>query len=689
MNKYRFTGYSVKFGRLLFVVGGALLIPGMTLAASLVAGGGYSVVSDEDAPGRAAEYRENESSPTFDLQALVGSDKKHLYLNAGYSSENDYRVESSLDVMTVLHVNLRLEKLFHNLDHIPYQSGIADSRNLAVTYNSPLITGDDSVTRADYSDQNPADEYSLDAQTFQLDMRYKLPDIPAHINLGYWRYQKEGSRQLRFMDEDCATACHLQSRTRKLDRVTNEFTASADSHLGFFDLIVSYLYRDFKDQEDTPRDTFSAIDGRRLAGSAEHSEDPDSKMQEATLAVHTSLSGGIVANLSYTLGKRENQSLLKTVSPVEAEVNYYKAAGDFAFTPSDTVSMILRLRQLDMNYDNSDTITSSLIPAVAPVRENLDFKENVIELISTWRLNRKLQLKALLKRGETQRDNVDTTFASGWQPPAEEIKSTFKMGGYYKSRNDRRLNVNTTYTFEKNSVPAYATSSYDSHELSISTSFQPALSWGVNATARAGVDLANYTDSRLIPSGVYAFERNRERQKQNVTFGIWTVPARRVSLNFNYGFFRTDITQDLLFGNDADPQSGLTTSLTAVESGHTFMDRDVEFLQQVHMLSADLGVQLSNSVRLRLAGRYVRATAEYSPDFDYQTEMDYLATAEGLADIGRIDLVQSGAETGIDWRVMERLRCGAEISYVDYHDKNMSTFDGSVTRSMVNIAYVW
>ena len=84
------------------------------------------------------------------------------------------------------------------------------------------------------------------------------PDYPAHINLSYWRLEKKGDMQLRFVDESCSGNCHMQSRTRKLDRVTEEITAGFDAHLGPVDIAFLQTLREFREKASNPEDTFNS-----------------------------------------------------------------------------------------------------------------------------------------------------------------------------------------------------------------------------------------------------------------------------------------------------------------------------------------------------------------------------------------------------------------------------------------------
>ena len=60
--------------------------------------------------------------------------------------------------------------------------------------------------------------------------------------------------QLRFVDENCAGSCHMQSGTRKIDRVTEEITAGFDAHLGPVDIAFLQTLREFREKASNPND---------------------------------------------------------------------------------------------------------------------------------------------------------------------------------------------------------------------------------------------------------------------------------------------------------------------------------------------------------------------------------------------------------------------------------------------------
>ena len=221
---------------------------------------GYQSFSLLDEPGRAAEYRSFSSSPTFGLNFFNDRQGTHFSVDANYLSDEDFNAEATLSKGSLFRLSLRTERFYHNLDHIPYDNGyVGDGNSRAQDHTPAEGSRPDGVFDGDirtyYTDQDPRADYGQKIDINEVKVRAKLPTYPAHLNLAYWQIEKSGHKQMRFTDENC-TGCHMQSRTRKIDRVTREIKGSLDGHFGYVDLEAVALYREFKDREPIPTDLF-------------------------------------------------------------------------------------------------------------------------------------------------------------------------------------------------------------------------------------------------------------------------------------------------------------------------------------------------------------------------------------------------------------------------------------------------
>jgi hypothetical protein len=675
---------------------------------------GYQAVSIDANPDRAAEYSFLDSSPTLGLDLRGGSGVRHYIFDGVFLNENDYRAEAHLDHNGFVNLNLRTERFFHNLEHIPYAPGLPEARG---DTGGQAATSSGAV-RVQYADQDPGKNYGIRLDTSEAHLRGKFKTFPAHLNLRYWRFEKKGSRQLRFVDEgfdhpdipntlangQTCNACHMQSKTRNIDRVTDEISAAVDAHLGPVDIAVEQLYREFRNRESIPIDTFQGHP-LRPAGLYQHDADPDARLTETTLKMHTSLSGGVSAAASLTVGERENRSALATGQPFgvdrgKAETDYYKAAGDLTYTPSPQWTLNFRYRLLDLDSDNPESIAA--YGNDFNVRENVDLRRSSHEAIIAWRPVRSWTFKGeyqieKLRRGNTggpePHHGFQAPIAEGgisddvWELPQDEVLQRLKLGILARPLGIRSLKLHLWYQYRTSDDPAYAAAFENRHEIFFTTTYSPSAHWGLNLTAKA-LEEENDRQRKFLfdhADNPVSVELDRQREQQDMAFGAWANPVSRLLLGANYGYMRTRIRQDLLFGTDL----GDGGAVPPVAS-HSILDSLVEYSQRVHTVSANTSLRLTRAVNLRFEGYHIRSFAEFSPDFFISAPpLDLPASSAELKELSRLDIRQNGLSAGLDWTPAPDWNCSFRYTYNDYEDRESSTFDGTAQTYMVSAARAW
>ena len=124
---------------------------------------GYRGVEETGDMSRAAEDKDMQSGPVFGFDFNGHNDSVHVLLDGQYTTENDLNADIHVDVPGTFKLNLSTERLWHNLEHIPYDQTLPGSRQNGVTQldpdNDPLTPPVDDKTRVMFSDQNPNDEY--------------------------------------------------------------------------------------------------------------------------------------------------------------------------------------------------------------------------------------------------------------------------------------------------------------------------------------------------------------------------------------------------------------------------------------------------------------------------------------------------------------------------------------------------
>lgn len=668
---------------------------------------GYRATSVHGAPGRAQEFDSLESGPLFKAKLFTDQGPYHIDLGLDYLNDDDFSAEAHVDAMGLLRVDLRSARLFHNLDHIPYANGNSgDPAGIPSTRAAGVVvegSRPDALFRggyrAFYSDQNPGDKYGRRIDTNEVRLKVKCPDYPAHINLSYWRYEKEGDKQLRFAGENCTTACHMQSKTRKIDRVTEEIKASVDAHVGLVDVVFETLFRTFRDREPIPTDDFGTHSrtGTKTFLDYQHDEDPDSKLKEYSIKLNTAPSGGFVASAAFTLGERESQSDLNAVAPVEAKTDYYRASADITYTPKQDWTLNFRYRLLDMDSDNTDYFRNYYVTALAGsydmrVREAMDIKRAWYEGIVNYRPHKQLSLKAELRREEIDRSNTgepttvqnsgNRTITDTWELPDEEIITRLKLGFSSRLLDQSALKLSGWVAIQQNDDPAYGTSFGQSQELYLATSYTPSPFWGLTANV-------NLLKQENDDYELYDFDIDREKQQQNLTLGTWLNPREGLSFDLNYGYFRTTVNQDLLFGTSTHEY----TSGPAEVVDYRIFDSNDEYRQTVQSVTAGMTWQALKNLACRLEGHHIRSKADFSPDFNavnvrYRSGLGD-ATSADLRDISKLDIIQNGVRGRVDWQLNENLTCGVEATFDDYDERGNDLFDGSVQSYMASLSYMF
>lgn len=639
---------------------------------------GYRGISSDDNAGRVLEYDSLEAGPLFNIKLFSDQGAYHLDLDVDYLNEDDYLAQLLVNSGDLLRLDLHSERFFHNLDHIPYAAGTEGSRPDA-------SFGGLSVN---FTDRDPGDDYGLRLDISDARLKVKAPDYPAHVNLAYWRYEKQGEKQLRFVDESC-TGCHMQSRSRAIDRVTEEVKAGLDAHAGFLDVALEALLRTFRDRKAIPVDSFGNLNGGpiflRTAGLYEHDEDPDSRLQELTLRLNTAPSGGLVGSASFTLGERENRSDLSSLHPVEAETDYFKGTADVTYTPGELWTVNFRYRLLDMDSDNADRYRDYYPDADLNVRDSIDLTRAWYEALVNYRPWKSLTLKAELRREEIERSDTGTatvahsgfsrTIVPVWNLPDEEVITRVKFGFTGRVLERAALKLNGWAAVQRSDDPAYGISFSEKRELFLAASYTPATLWGFTASVDF-IDEENDEHTIDFVSASYPLERNREQK--NFSLGAWLTPREGLSFDVNYGYLRTTIDQDLLFGASED---------------FVIENDGVDFRQSVQSVTVGVTWQALEELACRLEGYHIRSKASYSPDFPAQ-EFDYtIATASisssDLKGISKLDLRQNGLRGRLDWQVDDHWSCGIEATYDNYDERGSDVFDGSVQTTMVSLTRAW
>jgi len=680
---------------------------------------GYRYVDDNGNPVRTREYDFLENSVTGAAEIAVVDDWGHLNLDAQFLNQKDFDAQLHVETGPTLALSLYTTSLFHNLDHLDYVNRPDawkwnDATQPPPPLQTPPLATDPQEPYVDFSDQNPTDVYGVQSQLSEARAKVKMGDYPAHINLKYWSFERSGTRQQRYLNEDC-TACHLNSQTRPVDQTVEEFSASVDGHIGAIDVIAEQVFREFTNHEETPSDTFGDHLRQRTAGDYQHDDEPNVRYRATTLKLHSSLSGGVNLAASGTYGKRENESDVSDVyNPVRgnlgAETEFVKAAGDVNWTPSRLLTVNSRYRYLDMDFTNPDQVKSDGNFSNNPidVRDSID--KTVQSALASFSLHpsAKWKIKAEGEWRDIDRKTTDpTTGTEMWHVPEDETHVRGKLGIYGKSQNGRTVKVQGWIQYEDANDPAYDASFDTSRTAFVGLDFSPSASFGFGVNGKYEKSKQN---NFLIVEEEGAtplpFDRDREQDLISATCMAWIHPASGVEIGAHYGYLQTSTKQDVIFGTDLVSSSGQTFLVPGTSTATDFVieAEDAEFDQTVHTASAQLNWHFLKNWSTRLEGRLIQSKSEFAPEFaaevlgyDQQDISGNIipagfpttVSANGLTEISKVDILQTGGSAALNWDATDSVRVGLNYTFDRYDDRRSEALDGTVQTYMASVAKRW
>lgn len=599
---------------------------------------GYSLVPSDDNNTQALKpYSELKSFPVLDLESFWSRDSYRLRLDSLVNSRKDYVAELYFDYTGRFRLSLLDESLIHHLDHQPLPP---------------------STVQIETNDSDA--EYELQFRQQAIALKYAPQFLASHLIVKYHRFVRTGDQQLRYLDENCTNKCHINSTTRPIDQETKEFFVMADAHLGPLEMSVDHLQRFFNNQAEIPTDNFGS------GPSQQHDVLPDNSYGLTTFKLHNSQAGGMVAAASFSAGKRKNESDQSDVSPIHAETNIFKAAGDLSWTPSQLVTFAFRYRmaRLDNEIGSAYTTPELALPA------GIDSTKNTYGATVVVRPTRKLSVKGDYQHEQIRRDHTrEDTF---WVVPSVEEIDRLALDLHYRPFIKSTTKFDLGYLFTRSSDPAYAMSNENSHVVKVGARIAPAPNWGANANLRLE-EGKNGGVTAPLSSGQVVFDR--VTQKGDATFNAWASPNNRLTVGTTLGYSHLSIEQDLRFG-----RYDQSTDVVAP---------DAETKQIVRTAAINLNLALTKKLSCSTDLYHVRGSYLFSPEFADLSVGTLALSADGLKDVNRMELRQNGLSAGLNWQLQERMSLGLRYIYDNYHDVKNPRLDATVQSYMFTVAKSW
>ena len=626
---------------------------------------GYRLLHVGGTGGRAAPYEYLHSSGSGGL-FLNHVAKDHKFsLDGSYINEKDYNADLLYDYQGNYRLHLRTESLFHNLDRV----FLTDPFSLIVNVTPP------SSTPYNTSAARDIDDYGLRVEQDLARFRYKLPNYPLHLNLGYWRMLREGTQQFRFADQTFEAASNtIFAGARPIDHETHEGSAGVDAHVGPVDFVYTFLIRQFRDNLTTPVDTFLTRSTPGQPQLIQHNEDPDSRFLSHTVKLHTSLDGGITGGASYSYGRRENRSrLFDSVGAGDAETTLQNFAGDFTYTPCGSFNLAVKYRRQEVEPNSPATVTTTyLSSSQASVRPSFETGKDLIIATLSFRPTGLLSLKGEYKgeyvRRELSQQGDETLDWHGLPTHSATHRGSFAV----LSRPLKGLRLKALYSYTATESPAYGTSFAQRHEGQFLATYSKSGTWGLTANYRAvreeNDDVTRLQIVTVTPLSLAPFTENqsRDRSSDNATASVWFSPIPALTLSGSYSLLRTAVTQGILF----------TVVAPATADG-------ADYTTQAQVYGLDAVYRLNDRATLSLALQQIRSSSAFT--------VNPLAGADvaGITDVTRLKTLESSLAARADYRLFDGVSCALDYAYRDFDNKTSSLYEGTVHSIFASVTAKW
>lgn len=623
---------------------------------------GYRFFSFDGYGGRAARYDDLHSGPVFGGQySLLGKNHKFL-LDGSYLSDNDYNGDLTYDYMGVYRLHLRTESLFHNLDNLSVSFPPFEFPGPAGYYARPL---------------DARSVYGIRVEQDLASARIKAGSYPIHLNLQYWRMQKDGASQLRFSDHAFRnTPNTVYSRAGFINWETHEGKIGFDAHLGYLDVIYDFTARQFINHASTPVDGYVARNHadlvyKRGAGSYEHNEVPDSKFFSHTVKLHTEQTGGIVTAASYTIGRRTNLSSLRQTSGANGLSDTLQtAAGDFVYTPCKEFSLAVRFRHQEIDRDTATLTALSFTPSTITANQGIDTQKDVISTVLSVRPVDAFTLKGEYRGEFIHRDNTDV-----WSPNGNNLSGVTLPENSERHRGTitlltrfyKGLRLKARYSYTTVSQPEYGVS-YDSrHEGQLLATYT--LKDRIGATANYQVIREN-NDSKSVAAirNLGSVDIGRNKKSVSATASVWgNLLEGKLSLTGTAGLIRSTSDQQSLFSAILGPSTAVASNYTS----QSLLYGITIALRPVDKLSSSLSLQ------------QIRSYAEFDPTASTTVFTD------GIKSFSSLKTVENTVSFSNEYQLMKHISCGLGYTFKEYKDERDSQFDGSVHSVIASLSAKW
>lgn len=508
-------------------------LPPLEESSFLAVGVGYRSLADTHAPWLSFPYAELGSGPVATIAGSRVGEGGIYDLLLTYTSDQEYQFSLSADRAARYRLQGALESYRRTVTPLDPRWNLFSVGTFSV--RPDVLTG---------RDQAP-----LTLRQNELTSRVKPFDYPFHIDLTVRTYEKKGRSFLRFADvafTDDPNTVYLDERS--YDRRVTDVRGGIDTHLGYLDLVNSFQFMTFRDEIETPRDipfVSRSSNGTplRSAGILQHNEEPESSFWMNTTRLHTSISGGVVASISWSFGKRESRSTLTDILvPFQPKTSVTNLSADLSWQGSPSSQVALRYRREGVETSAPTTITR-LAGAIDPVNGDpipvhppIDYVRESLVGSLLWHPVSRATLKGEYRGEFTHREGGAgswlETYASTWNHHEEKHRGSLS----FQFTPVNRVRVRGEYAVTGVVHPFYAATPDSRHEGMLSASYDPSPRLGLLLDLRTARESAD-------PNGPNrrGFERKIDSAEGSATIS----PSETITISASLSYLRERTDGDL------------------------------------------------------------------------------------------------------------------------------------------------
>jgi hypothetical protein len=605
---------------------------------------GYRFSSPDRSSDRANPFGVNRSGATSRFAASLLDTNLKVAADGLFLHPDDYQTELLFDYGGILRAEIESRSLYHNLVRRELFPSFTSTAASGATYNTVPSTDSSKI--------------GIRSQMDRMDTRVRFGHYPAHLSLGYWRFDQTGKTQIIVADFERPNLVNtFYDITRRIDQVTHEGNIGLDANLELLNLAYNFRIRDFSSSAAPVAAPFAI------------SVPSDSRVTSHNIRLYSNMSGGLTTSASYNLTQRENTSNRPDQSvSSQPRDTIQQITGNISYTPASDVTITLKYRHHEIDRETPAQVTSiyTTIPT-SSVSPGISSVKDTLILSSLWRLAPQLTIKGDYQAELTSRSNVLLDNAVRGDD-RQQIHSA-NLGIIW--RPDRFTRLNATYRYDHNDTPSSYADFSDRHSGNLLFNWNSLKQWGFNLHYRAVADQTERTTATTV-APITSIATPRNSINQSAGGSVWFSPAPRLVVTTSYSCMAIDAQQAMLFS------TATASSLTATN-----------YSSIGHLYGVDAVFAATDQIDLSLSLQQVRSRAIFDvPSQSFVISAPTVSTTTGIGSYNRLVSTESSISSRVDWRFNKTFGAALDYRYSAYRADD-AQYNGDLHVTTVTLTARW